>query len=487
MRLPARAHPYVAALLAYESALADVADEWGTPLNLVFPDVLRGNIDEFRTLLARYDISYRINFAHKVNQSAALVLAAREHGIGIDVASAGELRSARAAGFTGDRIEATGPKGRALLGELIAAGACVNVDNAWELTQLAAMAASVGRRVPVLVRLCEPAAAAVGPRRLSRFGVTSSQFRLMLATLLANRESVDFAGFSFHLDTGDTGPRLRMVDECLRLTEECWAAGLSPRILDVGGGFRQVFTAELARFDAYSHALREGLAGRGDALTWNGTGLGYRHEAGSVRGVPVYHRFGNTVGPAESLAALLDGPLPGQGGRAVARVLRDNLLELWLEPGKGLADQAGVTIAQVEFVKEAADGSTLVNLDISRDKIAPADQEIMVDPALIYRTARAPAPGRVYFAGNLCLERDMIYQHATYLDRLPEPGDLVVFVNTAAYQMDLSASAALMYPSPARLAVSGPPGALIVRADLGAGTALAAPGVPELPGRAHAL
>ena len=95
------------------------------------------------------------------------------------------------------------------------------------------------------------------------------------------------------------------------------------------------------------------------------------------------------------LRDLAASPLPGQGGRTVARVLRENMIELWLEPGKSLVDHAGLTLASVEFVKEASDGSVLVNLDISRDKICPADQEVMLDPVLLYRSRdRAPADSR---------------------------------------------------------------------------------------------
>lgn len=49
----------------------------------------------------------------------------------------------------------------------------------------------------------------------------------------------------------------------------------------------------------------------------------------------------------------------------------------------------------VEFLKEAADGSLLVNLDLSRDKICPAGQEVMLDPVLIYRSA--PGTGKEIF------------------------------------------------------------------------------------------
>ncbi len=169
------------------------------------------------------------------------------------------------------------------------------------------------------------------------------------------------------------------------------------------------------------------------------------------------------------LRELAASPLPGQSGRSVARVLRENMIELWLEPGKSLVDHAGLTLASVEFVKEASDGSVLVNVDISRDKVCPADQEVMLDPVVIYRS-EAPGPaGRsptgVFFAGNLCLERDMIFNHLTFVDRIPEPGDIVAFINTAGYQMDLSASAALMQRQPVKAVIRATAGGFAACAD----------------------
>ena len=277
---------------------------------------------------------------------------------------------------------------------------------------------------------------------------------------------MDFLGLSFHLDTSEAGEKILAADDCLRLFEQACAAGLAPRVLDIGGGFRQAFVEDAAAFDAYVQALKDGLTGRGRPLTWAGNTLGYRFEDGRVQGVPVFHKYANRVTGSESLGQLLDAALPGQGGRRTAQVLCENMIELWLEPGKSLVDQAGVTLASVEFTKEAADGSMLVHLDLSRDKICPAGQEVMLDPVLIYRSAPDPSPDGpdnpavrpgqrqgVFLGGNLCLERDMIFNHLTFVERLPGPGDIVAFVNTAAYQMDLSASEALMQRRAAKVAV----------------------------------
>jgi diaminopimelate decarboxylase len=195
-------------------------------------------------------------------------------------------------------------------------------------------------------------------------------------------------------------------------------------------------------------------------MSWAGNTFGYTIDDTGAHGIPIFHKYANTMPGPRMLDDLLGAPLAAHGGQPLARVLADNLLELWCEPGKALADHAGITVAGVEFVKRTADGSTVVTVDIGRDTITPADQEVMVDPLLLPgpesgdRPVKDPGgPVGVYIGGHLCLERDLISNHKVWLPRLPQPGDLLVFPNTGAYHMDLSAARASMHPLPPKLAV----------------------------------
>ena len=472
--LPPKIHPLARSFLAERDLVAGLLARFGSPLHVVFPDIFMANVAAFRQVLADSGVSCRICYAHKANQARAFARAALDEGISIDVASPGELASALRAGFPPGRIEATGPKGRAFLAALSGAGVTVNVDNEWELSEIIRLAPSRsqhvdGERLRVLVRLsgfgASPGRMA---RRASRFGVPASGFATLIGLLCDAQDTLDFRGLSFHLDSSEIGEKIQAIEECLMLLEQCWAAGLAPHVLDIGGGYRQAFTADPAAFEAYTQALKRGLAGHGQSLTWDGNMLGYRYENGEIRGVPVFHKYGNAAPGSSFLRELLDSPLPGQGGRPVAQVLRETMTELWVEPGKALADHAGLTLASVEFARPAQDGAFLVGLDISRDKICPADQEVMLDPVLIYRSAPdspITGPTGVFFGGNLCLERDMVYSHLTFLDRVPGPGDIVAFVNTAGYQMDLSASGALMQRQPVKAVVRGTRAGFTAHAD----------------------
>ncbi|MEC3956603.1 decarboxylase [Nocardia sp. CDC153] len=461
--LPAKMHALVRAFVATPGLVEDTVAGFGTPAHLVFPQVFAENLERLRTQLAARVAGYRICYAHKVNQSRAFVVTARAAGVGIDVASTAELDGALAAGFEPERIEVTGPKGGGFLRKLVGAGVVINVDNLWELERIAALARP-GTRVPVLVRVSGFAGTPV-----SRFGVPLHRVDAVIKVLAAERERIEFRGFAFHLDSGEPAERVRAVESCLMLTERAYASGLTPSVLNIGGGFRQVFTADAQAFDAYVHALRESLLGRGEQMTWAGNTFGFHLEDGAVHGTPVFHKYANTVDAERMLSDLLDTELEAHAGRTIAQIAAENLLDIWLEPGKALVDHAGITVARVEFVKETADGSTLVNLDLSRDTITPADQEVMVDPLLVPARANADANSGatgVFLAGRLCLERDLIANHKVWLPRCPQSGDYLVFPNTAAYHMDLSAARASMHSVPPKLAVVQRSGTFAVCPDV---------------------
>ncbi|MFE3542871.1 decarboxylase [Nocardia sp. NPDC059177] len=439
--VPAALGPLAALFVEDPDAVRAALRQFGSPLHLVFPQAFTGNLAALREALDRARLGYRICYAHKVNRSAAFARTAAHAGIGIDVASAPELRSALDAGFTGDRIEATGPKGAGMLAAARAAGVTVNVDNLWELETLAGLGAT-----EVLLRVSGFAGSAP-----SRFGVDLAEFGTALALLVRHRDRVRLRGVAFHLDTASTAERVRAVEECLALIERAYAAGLTPTVLDIGGGLRQVFTADPTGYDAYDHALRAGLLGQGPVLHWGTSTFGYHVADGVVHGGAVFHKYANTDPAPALLTELLTAPLPGHGGRELGKVLADNLLELWLEPGKALVDQAGITVAQVEFVKRAGNGARLVHLNLSRDAVTAADQEVLIDPLVLTEPAES-APAGVYFAGHLCLERDLVTQRQVRVERMPVPGDPVVFANTAAYHTDLSAAGASMHPAPAKIA-----------------------------------
>ena len=110
--------------------------------------------------------------------------------------------------------------------------------------------------------------------------------------------------------------------------------------------------------------------------------------------------------------------------------------------------------SRVNSVRTSSLGDNLILLNMKRQDLSLLDDEIFIDPVVLYKNnIYNSRKYTAYFAGNLCVENDLIYRHKTFLSQLPEAGDIVSFVNSAAYFMDFSASRSIMHPTARKIAV----------------------------------
>ncbi|MFF8828581.1 Y4yA family PLP-dependent enzyme [Streptomyces sp. NPDC015131] len=465
-----RVDPPLASLLRDAPFLHALCDALGSPLNVLLPEVVAQNAERFRSVYRRHHLSGRVYFAHKANRSSSPVrrLAACDPAaVGIDVASLGELRHALSCGFTGDRVMATGPKDREFLWLAARVGATVNLDSPGELEQLARLVRTHGLdRAPVLVRLSEFEAdgghTGAGTRMLSRrsrFGTPVAAAGALWEALERHRDAVELAGLAYHLDTTGLEEKARALERCVLLMDECRARGLGPRGIDIGGGFGVGYVADAGEWERWTTALSEAVLGLRPPLTWRGHGYGLRNEGGTVRGTAALYPAHRPVAGPGYLDALLSRPSPVLG-RPPATLLLEHLNDLYVEPGRALVDQCGLTLARVLDVRPTGDDPArhLVRLGMNAGDAGLEEHGVLVDPVLLPRAGEA-APGGdgpvgVHLVGNLCLEADLITRRLVHLPRLPRTGDLLAFVNTAGYAMDFHAHRAQRQPVARTVAVT---------------------------------
>lgn len=459
--LTARVVPGVSAVLDNRRLLTELTGALGSPLNVLLPELVTANVQGFKDAFKKLQLQGRVFFAHKCNRSDSVVRQlALSSDACIDVSSVNELGHALASGFEGKRIEATGPKTPEFLFVCIQHGVTVSIDSIEELKLLLTLRKSLPQApsTPILLRLCGFRSSHTRfLNKGSRFGISIDKVGEAFDILTESGEQLRFLGFSFHLDTVSVPERMIAIENCVQLFEEAVARGFEPSVLNIGGGYKVNYLADENEWNAYTSALKEGVLGQRPTLAWQGNTFGMYVEQGKLRGnFNSYNYFDGTTGPA-FLVDMLRQPLPDNPDVTAAEFLRDNMIALWIEPGRALLDQVGLTVAEVLSVRDSSNGDTLVSLRMKRQDISFLDQEIFVDPVIIYQQEPAGAadePVAVYFSGNLCLESDLIYRHKTYLRALPKPGDLVVFLNTAGYFMDFSASESIMQPVAKKVALS---------------------------------
>jgi diaminopimelate decarboxylase len=428
-RLPAHLDEPGRSLLADEPALLhELAAGVGGPYHLVFPERLDAAAAQFVAILEEAGVSGRVYFAKKANKAACWVRRCADLGLGVDVASVGELRGALADGVRGDALVVTGPaKSEELHRLAILHRSLLVVDALDELERVIALAAGVGD-ARILLR-CLPRE---GP--VSRFGMAETELHKALELCVLARNVVALEGFSFHLAGYEVAPRADAAGQLLRWCGLARALGLPASAISIGGGFAVDYV--------------DGEAWKRFSLELNAV-----HFHGS-REFDDYYPYHSPVAGAGMLRAVL-AAVPAGESKPLSALLHEAGINLLCEPGRALLDQAGCTVFCVQGVKTRGYGIVTVDgtsLSLSEQWF---NSEFLPDPVLLPREGR-PATGPPFaacVAGASCLECDMLTWRKVAFPMRPRRGDLLVYVNTAGYQMDSNESPFHDLPLPPKIVV----------------------------------
>jgi diaminopimelate decarboxylase len=423
--------PETARLIHARETLFDLARTYGSPLHIVFPDVLKRNVEAFRTVLRRHEIRHEILYGAKVNKSLGLVRAAVEANIGVDVSSLYEMRDALRAGIDPRRLCATGPaKTRVFHMALVANQALISVDSVEELRDLEAVAREIGPDRPARVLLRYRPHTAAG----HRFGMTEDELLLCLDRIAHLPGAFSFEGFHFHLSGYRYESRAETLRELVRFVEAARALGLEPVLIDMGGGM-PVRYVEHERYEAYLQTQAPGHYRNGKMPS-------------------SFYPYGGPIGADAWMDRFLASPCVG--ARSIAEYLNRNALTLAIEPGRSLADQTALSVFRIARVKSMASNEAVIFVEGSSFSACETwfGSEFLVDPVHLPARNEANAdatPTRSWIAGHSCLDEDILTNRRLRFAQTPRAGDLLVYANTAGYQMDLLENEFHRYPMPRRV------------------------------------
>ena len=354
-----------------------------------------------------YPGAARAVYACKANATVGLLRILLDEGMGMDVASEGELAHALAAGAPGARLVVHGNnKSDADVRAAVAAEAgLLVVDHVEELDQVERIAAAAGREQPILLRVTPGIEAATHAKirtahASSKFGIAPGDIA-RAADRAAACPHLRLDGLHVHL-----GSQIRDLDTYVQAVE--WLAGFPAAaglpVLDLGGGLAIPYTD-----DDNAPDLR---------------------AAAAATAAAVAERF---------------DPRP----------------ELLLEPGRSVVGTCGVTLYTVGAVKTAG-GVTYVAVDGGMsDNPRPVLYGARYQAWIADRAGDEP-DGTYAVAGKHCESGDVLIEETRL--PAPRPGDILVVAATGAY----SASMASNYnglPRPAAVVVRDGTARTVVRRE----------------------
>lgn len=408
---------------ANNEQLVGLVKRYGSPLNLVFPHTMKQNILKLKNVFQENRVKGSILYGVKVNQSNILVKTAIEENIGIDVSSLHEWNDAYQYGISPEKICATGPaKTDDFLWQLISHNSLIVIDSLEELHDILRLLKPQSRKARVLFRY-QPHSSH------SRFGMKYTAFSDALK-LAKQHACLQWQGIHFHLGGYALASRVQAFREILPLIELSQQLGLHIQTIDIGGGL-PIQYVPTEHYQAWIN---------------NQTTESYQNHR-----IPTdFYPYGNEQSAEQWLNTLLGSQCTDN--ETIAQYINKRNITLTIEPGRSLVDQSAITLFRVVRTCQQSE-QPIIFVEGSSFSACETwfNSEFLLDPFHIVTKQSKQQPIRAWIAGHSCLEDDVITHRLILFNTLPQAGDLLGFVNTAGYQMDLLENQFHRHPIPCRL------------------------------------
>jgi diaminopimelate decarboxylase len=370
-------------LFVEEVRLADLAKAHGTPLFVYSRAAMLEALAAYQRGFAGRKA--RIFYALKANSSLGMLQVFARAGCGFDIVSGGELERVLVAGGRGEDIIFSGVgKTRREMRRALEVGIhCFNVESEGELEVLSEVAAGMGLKAPVSLRVNPDVDPKTHPYistglKGNKFGIAHRD-ALREYRRAAALPGLRVVGIDCHIGSQITevGPYLDAMERVLDLVAAVESAGISLLHIDFGGGLGIAYNGEKPP--------------AADDL-W------------------------------QQLLALLDAR--GYGDR-----------QLMIEPGRSLVGNAGVCVTEVLYLKPGEQKNFCIVDAAMNDLPRPAMYQAFHAIVPVARSATADTLYDV--VGPVCESGDWLGR-----DRglSAQPGDLLAVLSAGAYCMSMASN-----------------------------------------------
>ncbi|HET7579439.1 MAG TPA: diaminopimelate decarboxylase [Bacillales bacterium] len=398
----------------------DLANDFGTPLYVYDVAHMRRQARDFRKAFLDHGVTGQVAYASKAFSCVAMVQLMDEEKLNLDVVSGGELYTALSAGFPPERIHFHGNnKSREEIEMAVKAGiGCFIADNFHELHLLEEASRQYGKQITLLLRTTPGVEAhtheyiATGQED-SKFGFNLGSGQLYEAlAYVQSRSAFECLGLHCHIGSqifdahGFEMAVQKIYDELGRRNDQL---GFAPQVLNLGGGF------------------------------------GIRYTEGDTPQT-AEHYVGAMIEAVKKESLRLGFSVP----------------EIWIEPGRAIAGNAGTTLYTVGSQKEIPDVRKYLAVDGGMsDNLRPALYDAKYEGMLANRGLE-PSKQNISVAGKCCETGDMLIWDLALPD--VHSGDLLAVFSTGAYGYSMANNYNRL-PRPAVVFVEDGNARLVVRRE----------------------
>jgi len=442
MILASKIHKDIKKVLKNKSFIFNTINIFSPIVHILFPKIFEKNIKQYKNVFKKYGVEGQILYALKSNKSEAFLEIIEKNKVGVDVSSLYELRSALSHGIQGENIGVSGSiKDEKFLLLAIQNNCLISMDSIEDIHNLIHVHKINNDYKPINILL-----------RINDISKVKSRFGILIKDLeeyicfIKKYSFIYLRGFSFHINNYNLSDRVKGIKIILNiifLIKKKYK--LNCNIINIGGGFSINYFSK----NKWNNFNKNEISKKD--IFFNNKKFSDFY--------PYYSNYPKDKGLEFILTSLFDNI-------EVYKKLKNNNIKLIIEPGRSLLDQSGITVMKILGIKKL-DKQNLIVVNSNFNHLSEQwfCTDFLPEPILLQKISTKKNDFISSVSGNTCMEADMLSWRKITFPVKPTKNDLLIYINTAAYQMDSNESTFHQIPLPQKVILYKKNNSLILEKD----------------------
>lgn len=375
----------------------ELAQKFGTPLYVMDEDKIRNTCKMYRSSIDKYyDGKGMPLYASKAFSCKEICRIVKEEKMGLDVVSGGELFTALNAGFPAEHIHFHGNNKTAdeITFALQSNVGHIIVDNLTELHTIDSIAAKLNKVADITLRI--------------KPGIDAHTHEFVRTGQIDSK-------FGFALETGEAMDAVRSAVKYPNVNLKGMHCHIGSQIFDI-----QPFVLAAKVMLGFIKRIKDETGTVIQELNLGG-GFGIKYVSSDT---PVaYDQYMKLV--SETVYSL-------------CKELELDVPYIFIEPGRSIVGEAGITLYTVGGIKEIPNVRTYVSVDGGMGDNPRYALYRSSYTAIVANKATLPACTKVTIAGKCCESGDLIQENT--MIQIPHVGDTLAVLSTGAYNYSMSSN-----------------------------------------------
>lgn len=375
----------------------ELAQKFGTPLYVMDEDKIRKTCKMYRSSIDKYYNGKGMPlYASKAFSCKEICRIIKEEKMGLDVVSGGELFTALNAGFPAEHIHFHGNNKTAdeITFALQSNVGHIIVDNLTELQTIDSIAAKLNKVADITLRI--------------KPGIDAHTHEFIRTGQIDSK-------FGFSLETGEAMEAVRSAVKYPNVNLKGMHCHIGSQIFDI-----QPFVLAAKVMLGFIKQIKDETGIVIQELNLGG-GFGIKYVSSDT---PVaYDQYMKLV--SETVYSL-------------CKELELDVPFIFIEPGRSIVGEAGITLYTVGGIKEIPNVRTYVSVDGGMGDNPRYALYRSSYTAVVANKATLPASAKVTIAGKCCESGDLIQENT--MIQTPQVGDTLAVLSTGAYNYSMSSN-----------------------------------------------